>query len=124
MKHVFSSTISDGSDATLVRPSNWNDTHILGIASVSTGTALTSTSDYVRATGGSGGIALTLPAASARSGQPYTIKKIDSGAGAVTVTPAGADTIDGAANYILLVQWQYVALVSNGSTGWEVVGNN
>lgn len=28
MKHGFTSAIADGGDATLVRPSNWNDVHV------------------------------------------------------------------------------------------------
>lgn len=28
VKHVFASAKSDGADATLVRPSNWNDYHV------------------------------------------------------------------------------------------------
>jgi hypothetical protein len=28
MKHAFTSAIADGADATLVRPSNWNDIHV------------------------------------------------------------------------------------------------
>jgi hypothetical protein len=27
-QHVFTSAIADGGDATLVRPSNWNDIHV------------------------------------------------------------------------------------------------
>ena len=32
-KHTFTSAIADGGDATLVRPSNWNDYHVSPYAS-------------------------------------------------------------------------------------------
>ena len=41
MKHPFTSAIADGGDATLVRPSNWNDVHVapyaMGTFTITTG---------------------------------------------------------------------------------------
>jgi len=41
MKHAFTSGIADGGDATLVRPSNWNDIHVapyaMGTVTLTTG---------------------------------------------------------------------------------------
>jgi hypothetical protein len=65
---------------------------------------------------------VTLPTAVAISGAQYTIKKIDSSANGVTVDGVGAETIDGAATYVLTLQWRYVILVSDGAN-WMVVGN-
>ena len=77
-----------------------------------------------RATGGIGaGIVGTLPAVSAANlGKMYCVKKIDIGAGAVTVARAGADLIDGAANVVLAAQWDYVWLRSDGVSNWDVIG--
>lgn len=66
---------------------------------------------------------ITLPAAAGINGRQYTLKKIDATANTVTVDPTGAETIDGAATYVLSVQWKYVVLVSNGAN-WIIVGNN
>lgn len=73
---------------------------------------------------------ITLPAAANNTNRLLTVKKVDSGAGKVTISRAGSDTIDGytstdigsggvssagAAN-----QWSYMSLVSDG-TNWRVV---
>ena len=78
---------------------------------------------HYRATGGGAGITGTLPAVSAANlGKTYCVKKIDVGAGAVTVARAGADLIDGAVNVVLAAQWAYVWLRSDGVSNWDVVG--
>jgi hypothetical protein len=55
------------------------------------------------------------------SGQSYTIKKVDSGAGTVKVDPGSGVLIDGQTEYILATQWAFVVLRSNG-TDWYIVG--
>lgn len=65
----------------------------------------------------SAAIAITLPPVAAYL-DPITVKKTDSSANAVTVTPASG-TIDGAASYILSAQWSTVTLNSDG-TNWFV----
>lgn len=78
---------------------------------------------YYRATGGGAGITGTLPAISAANlGKTYCVKKIDAGAGVITVARAGADLIDGAANTVVAAQWDYVWLRSDGVSNWDVVG--
>lgn len=54
-------------------------------------------------TGGS--FAVTLPAASSVPGKEYCIKKTVA-ANTVTITPAGSDTLDGAASLGVTTQWQ------------------
>jgi hypothetical protein len=78
-----------------------------------------------RATAGASDITRTLPAASGLSGYIVTVKKVDSGAGAVIVQGNGspAEAIDGATTWTLSNQYQYVRLQCNG-TGWDVIGNN
>ncbi len=118
MKHVFTSTVGDEANPTLVRPSNWNDTHVMAVVSTSVDLTLSPANDFVKSTGGTLGISITLPG-SPRTGQQYTIKKVDSGAGEVTVV----GTIDGVGNYSLVAEGQYVVVVWDG-TGWNIIGNN
>ena len=63
-------------------------------------------------TAGAGGFVLTLPAVNI--GAAVFAKKVDSGAGTVTLTPASG-TIDGAANKPLTVQYDAYHLVSDGT---------
>ena len=73
-----------------------------------------SSGDIVMATAGAGGWVLTLPAV-ARGAFVY-VKKVDSGAGTITITPASG-TIDGASTLGLVVQYDVAMLVSDG-VGW------
>lgn len=77
----------------------------------------------VNATGGSGGITITLPAASALVGQKIQISKSDSGAGAITITPNGSDSIGNAGNVSCYLgsEAQQVTLVSIVSGYWAIV---
>ncbi len=79
----------------------------------------------VLAASAGGAYAVTLPlAASVAPGVGIVVKKTDVAANTVTVTRAGADTIDGATTYALATQYKYVHLVSDGGTKWHVVANN
>jgi|GEM_PF-3713469 len=83
------------------------------------------TDGVVLATGGAGGIAVTLPAladaydAATQSGQVLLVKKVDAGAGAVTVDGSGAETIDGGANVPLANQYDTALLVA-GPNEWSL----
>ncbi|MFD6113601.1 hypothetical protein ACFWG0_26310 [Streptomyces yangpuensis] len=50
----------------------------------------------------------------------YTVKKIDSSGNTVTITAAGAETIDGAATKVLSSQWDKATVVPSGGN-WYVV---
>lgn len=67
-------------------------------------------------------ITVTLPsAATVGSGRPYRIKcRSDAAVHNVTIQRAGADTIDGAATYVMNVGKAEVGVVSNGGTNWDV----
>jgi hypothetical protein len=65
------------------------------------------------ATGGA--FSITLPTAVGITGRAYTIKRINSGANAVTVATTGGQTIDGAATVALSTQWQVLRVVSDGA---------
>lgn len=86
--------------------------------SKSTNYTLTALDDIVAA---SGNITITLPNATTIPGRKYTIKNV--GVLTVTVDGNGAQTIDGATNRALTLQYQYVTVVSDG-TGWLITANN
>lgn len=65
------------------------------------------------ATGGA--FSITLPTAVGISGRTYTIKRLNSGANAVTVATTGGQTIDGASTVTLTTQWQTLRVVSDGA---------
>tara|TARA_B000000557_G_scaffold228188_1_gene199590 strand:- start:6935 stop:7225 length:291 start_codon:yes stop_codon:yes gene_type:complete len=66
-------------------------------------------------------ITLTLPAvASSVTGDEIRIK--NTGNGTITIDSNSSETIDGStSSYTLDVQYSAITLVSNGSTGWEVI---
>lgn len=119
MKHSFSSGKTDDADATLVRPSNWNATHIKGYTALSSNTTLDSTHDYIAATAGASGITITLPTAASDTGRTYTIQKVDSAAGTVTVATTSSQTISGPTTRLLATQWDSITVVSNGAN-WNL----
>ena len=83
-----------------------------------TSSTSTISNDITLATAGAGGITLTLPAAA--SGKVVIVKKVDTGAGNVTLDPPGAVTIDGAATKVLYHQYETMTCVSDG-TNWFIV---
>jgi hypothetical protein len=75
----------------------------------------------VRVTTGAVNQTTTLPAPSvANTGKIFTIKKIDSGAGSVTIVPTGS-TIDGQTSWILAAQYAHIRLYCNGAS-YDVIG--
>ncbi len=124
VKHKFVSAKSDGGDATLIRPSNWNDDHSFEftVTSLNANTTLTATHEVILATAGASGITLTLPTAVGTT-RSYRIKRVDAGAGNVTIATTSSQTIDGETTYILVQQWQHVTLVSDGAN-WIILANN
>lgn len=78
---------------------------------------------YLYPCNGTGGaFAATLPAASASgNGSTVFFKKTDSSVNAITITAAGADTIDGTATYAISNQYDVLGLVSNGVDAWALI---
>jgi hypothetical protein len=62
---------------------------------------------------------LDLPASSLNTGRTYRI--YNKGAGAVTITPNGSDTIGGAAS-LVLAQGESVIITSDGIGNWATFG--
>lgn len=65
-----------------------------------------------------GALAITLPASSLNTGRGYHL--FNKGAGAVTITPNGADTIKGAAN-LVLAQYDDVIIRADGLGMWSAL---
>ena len=58
------------------------------------------------------------------AGFEYEIKKTDSSAHAVTVTPSGVQTIEGASSYALSAQNKFVVIRGDGISNWAIFGSN
>ncbi len=76
---------------------------------------------YVRGDATAGAFTITLPPALNNQGRKVLIKKIDSSGNAVTVSRAGADTIEGSTTVSLGSQWNKTHLISNGVDTWEIL---
>lgn len=96
---------------------------LLTVDSISTTTTLTANNQVVLCSASGAAFDVDLPAAASHTGRQYYIKKTDSSANIVTIDPNGAETIDGNTNWQLTNQYQYAAIVSDG-TNWHLVANN
>lgn len=65
-----------------------------------------------------GAITMTLPTAGNAKGREIVFKKTDSSANAVTLSPQGGATVDGAASATLTTQYQTRRLYSDGTNWW------
>lgn len=79
------------------------------------------TSDQVLLGDASGGaFTFTLPTAVGNEGIQFFFKKTDSSANAITIDGNGSETIDGIATYLLVGQYAYIKIVSDGSN-WSII---
>ena len=69
-----------------------------------------------------GNYVINLPAANTANivGLRFRIKKTSSAAYSVTITPNGADTIDGDANLVMVTQNNGIELVPDGVSRWNI----
>lgn len=74
-------------------------------------------------TTGASNITRTLPTAVGNTGAVFVLKKVDSGAGIVTIAGFGGQTVDGFPNVLLTNQNQYIGVVSDGSVWWILQNN-
>ncbi len=89
------------------------------VVSVTSTYSITDIDSIILANATSGSVTTTLPDATTVMGKHITVKKTDASANAVTV----AGTIDGAVNYSLSAQNDYISIVSDG-TAWHIISNN
>jgi len=98
-----------------------NGSFSTAVASVSSNTTLTDAHSLVLVNAGSSDRIISLPTAVGITGRIYTIKKTDNGSKKVTVVGRTSETIDGAASFSLNLQWNFVAIQSDGSN-WMIIG--
>ncbi len=85
------------------------------VRAVSAAVTVLITDSTILADATGGAFAVTLPSAALCKGRQYVVKRMNAGANNVTVTPAGAETIDGAATAVLTAQYMVVRLQSDGA---------
>ncbi len=83
---------------------------------------VTSAMNVILCNATAGTVLANLPAiATAGIGRQYTMKKTDSSASSCTLTPNGAETIDGAANKPNTTQNASFTIITDGTTGWYII---
>jgi hypothetical protein len=76
----------------------------------------------IRVTTGAIVVTFTLLPAAQCSGRIWTIKKVDSGVGQVSIVTADSSLIDAFASWTIVNQFAYVRVMSNG-VSYDVIGN-
>jgi hypothetical protein len=69
-------------------------------------------------------VPITLPDSASVQGKIWVVKKLDAGAGVLQIFSQGTDTIDNQTEWDLTNQYQYVRLLANGTTGYDVIGSS
>lgn len=82
-------------------------------------TLLLTESGIIDVTTAASTITITLPSA-ATSQVSYVIKKVDSGAGSITIATTSSQLIDGVSTKFIAYQYGYIQVVSDG-TGWQII---
>jgi hypothetical protein len=77
---------------------------------------------WIKVTTGNSDRTINLPTVAANTNRQITIGKVDSGSGKVIIDGENAETINGAATYNVIPQYDNVILRSNG-TFWEVLSS-
>ena len=72
-------------------------------------------------TGGSNRTATMPEATAALVGSTYTVKKVDSGSGNISVTAEGDGLIDGGASIVLYHQFESVTVVCRAADVWDII---
>ena len=65
-----------------------------------------------------GNVNITIPTARNNNGKLFVVKKIDSTANTVTITPYGTQLIDGSSTVVISVQYTAVMIVSDNFNWW------
>ncbi len=77
-------------------------------------------SDHTIICNNSGGITITLPAASSATGRIYVIKKVSGLLNNVTIDPNGSETIDGSSTKVLTLLLETAMIQCDGTT-WYIL---
>ena len=92
-----------------------------GVLNVTATTTLTEAHSLVMVSNGNTGISIHLPPAADCVGRVYSIKKISSGSGTVTIDGNGAENIDNSGTYTTInTRWEAVTIQSDGNQ-WYIL---
>ncbi len=90
------------------------------VATKTAAATLTAGESVILADAASAAFTVTLPTAVGITGRQYTIKRINGGSNNVTIGTTSSQTIDGAATYVLSVQYDKITVTSNGAN-WFII---
>lgn len=93
--------------------------HRSAIRNISGNTAIGDTDEYIFADATNTAINITLPTATGRNGQTYTIKKVNEG-NSVTITSNSSQLIDGMNSYSLISRYAFITVVASEGS-WMIV---
>ncbi len=93
----------------------------VNVRTVSSDTTMQANDCYLRCYANASPLSVIMPPASAYPGRVAYIKKIDSSVNAVTVAGVGGELIDGAGSLSFTTALQSYTLISNGSSGWDII---
>ena len=91
------------------------------VATKTAGFTVDATNSVILCDATSNNITAVLPAASTCTGRQYVFKRTDSTSFVVTIDGNGAETINGAATYILYSNSETATVISDGSN-WNIIG--
>lgn len=112
MAGSFNAPITYSPYARVVQPEDWNAAWAIANGTSAVASATTLNNAFYRVLV-SGATEVSLPTAVGISGKEYNVIRV--GTDNVTITPDGAETISGDANFVLTSQWDSVSMVSDGS---------
>jgi hypothetical protein len=95
-------------------------TPALSVVTKTAAYTLTDADDVILVDATSGAVTITLHAVATAKRKPYYFKKIDAGGNAMVLEPDGAETVDGAANISVTVQYTAYTLFPT-SSGWVIL---
>jgi hypothetical protein len=121
ISHAFVSPKPDGADTSLVRPINWNAFHKIAylVQNIVGADTIVVTNDVVRLQAGT--YAVVVPLATGSGKQIYVCQD---GAGTITLTRSGADTIGGLTSYALMAVGAACVLIDEASGIWGLLGSS
>ena len=96
---------------------------LLGGIAIATKTAdyTALTSDFVLlCDASSGALTITLPSVASNPGNPFYVKRLNSGANTVTIAAVGSDLIDGSSTAVLNSRYETLLLVAEAGS-WHVI---